>query len=346
MMRRPLAPGIVLALLLLMAPFAAGQDAAPPEGAQFVDGGAVRIAHWIGSATEANATIDANESATLWFAVQPLANETATPAGDGTGDASGENATADAPANGTESAPNATVSLVAVVNVSAIDGLAFEPATLTIPVPANATEWTFANATLSTVDGATGGLSYRFTVTLHEGDADGPVVETFDGAGAVTVFAAPVPQPPADGIPDPLLIGLLALVVVGAGGGAYLIKQRRERARLARAPRRSQALREAQLEQRLERAQAKERTEEAQQIQQEIRQQEKVREGRRELQILEAKRADAMKTLDLLRKRHEAGGLTKLQYESMVAKKQADLERIEREIAEMESEGGGPGAAA
>ncbi|HWH09202.1 MAG TPA: hypothetical protein VNX21_08380, partial [Candidatus Thermoplasmatota archaeon] len=104
---------------------------------------------------------------------------------------------------------------------------------------------------------------------------------------------------------------------------------------------RSQALREVELEER-----AAKRPEEAAVIQQELRQQEKVKEKRRDLQILEAKRADVLKTMDLLRKRHEAGGLTKLQYDNMVAKKQADLQRIEAEIAQMEAEDAAGGSAA
>jgi len=73
--------------------------------------------------------------------------------------------------------------------------------------------------------------------------------------------------------------------------------------------------------------------------QQEIRQQERVRTERRELQILEAKRADALKGIDLLKKRHELGALSKLQYDNMVAKRQAELAKIEAEIAAMEREG-------
>src|SRR5581483_4179882 len=125
----------------------------------------------------------------------------------------------------------------------------------------------------------------------------------------------------------------------------YSIRQRNVRRRMNEGPKRSQVMREVELERKLEKAAQKD-PEQAAQIKAEIRQQEQVREKRREVQILEAKRADVLKTMDLLRKRHEAGGLSKLQYDNMLAKKKADLERIEAEIAQMESEGGDAGAAA
>jgi hypothetical protein len=135
--------------------------------------------------------------------------------------------------------------------------------------------------------------------------------------------------------------GAALLVVLGVV--VYGLRQRSVRRRMNEGPRRSQVMREMALEQELTRAKDPER---AAEIKAEIRQQEQVREKRRELQILEAKRADVLKTMDLLRKRHEAGGLTKHQYDTMLAKRQADLERIEREIAEMEAAGGDGSAAA
>jgi hypothetical protein len=135
-------------------------------------------------------------------------------------------------------------------------------------------------------------------------------------------------------------VGGAAVVLVAAGAGALVARQRSQRRKM-RGQTRSQALREVELEER-----AQKRPEEAAAIQAELRQQEKVKEKRRDLQILEAKRADVHKTLDLLKKRHEAGGLTKLQYDNMVAKKQQDLARIEADIAAMEAEDSGPGAAA
>src|SRR5581483_12219506 len=125
----------------------------------------------------------------------------------------------------------------------------------------------------------------------------------------------------------------------------YSIRQRNVRRRMNEGPKRSQVMREVELERKLEKAAQKD-PEQAAQIKAEIRQQEQVREKRREVQILEAKRADVLKTMDLLRKRHEAGGLSKLQYDTMLSKRQADLERIEREIAEMEAQDAGGSAAA
>ena len=335
MSRRTFVPATLLAMLVALAPLALGQDTvAPPADASVVEGTQVAFAHWVGSGDAVNGSFDSGATATLWLAASALA-----PRLNDTGTEEPTNATDE---NATEPpSPAAAAAWFAVVNLTA-DGLTFTPATVTLAVPENETEWALDNVTISAIGAATGATGYAFTVTLHEGAPDGPVVETFDGTGSVTVQQVIVPPPPPGVSSTPLLVGLVAVLVVGAGGAALAVRQRRERARMERAPRRSQALREQQLETRMQRAQQKERAEEVQEIQQEIRQQEKVREVRRELQILEAKRADAMKTLDLLRKRHEAGGLSKFQYDAMVAKKQADLERIEREIAEMN--GGGAAA--
>lgn len=325
MSRRMFVPATLLAMLVALAPLALGQAVVPPADAPVVEGAQIAFAHWVGSAEEVDGSFDSGTTTTLWASVSALVPRL--------NDTSNEGATNTTDPNATEP-PAPAPAWFAVVNFTA-DGLTFTPATLTLAVPENDTEWATDNLTVSAIGAATGATGYAFTVTLHEGAPDGPVVETFDGTGSVTVQQTVVPPPPPGGISTPLLVGLVALLVVGAGGAALAVRQRRERARMERAPRRSQALREQQLETRMQRAQQKERAEEVQEIQQEIRQQEKVREVRRELQILEAKRADALKTLDLLRKRHEAGGLSKFQYDAMVAKKQADLERIEREIAEM-----------
>jgi hypothetical protein len=153
----------------------------------------------------------------------------------------------------------------------------------------------------------------------------------------VSAIQAPLPAPavPTWGY----ALGAVLLVLV-AGVVAYSVRERSLRRRM-RGATRSQALREEQLEQIAEK-----RPEQAAAIHQEIRQQEQVREKRRELQILEAKRADVVKGMDLLKKRLDLGALSKLQYDSMLAKRQAELERIDAEIAAMRAEDGPGGSAA
>jgi hypothetical protein len=192
-----------------------------------------------------------------------------------------------------------------------------------------------------TADANTSGVfTYNLTATFVEGEANAATeLDTFTFTGSVTVVAAEIPVASPAGLSTPALVGLSAVAILAGGYGAYALKQRADRAKMNRAPRRSQALREVELEK-----QAEKRPEDVVKVQEEIRQQEQVREKRRELQILEAKRADALKTLDLLQKRHSAGGLSKHQYDNMRAKKEADLVKIETEIAQMESEDRGAAA--
>ena len=189
--------------------------------------------------------------------------------------------------------------------------------------------------------------TYAFSVNFTAfADRNGTLVELGSAIseGRVVVASTEAPIPPVGpGIPRTWLLAGLAVLVVGGIGGAVALRQRAIKRRMNEGPRRSQVMRELELEHKLEKAKAKD-PEAAVVIQKEIRQAEQVREKRRELQILEAKRADALKTIDLLKKRHESGGLTKLQFDNMVAKKRADLERIEAEIAEMERQDGGAAA--
>lgn len=187
--------------------------------------------------------------------------------------------------------------------------------------------------------------SYTFAGEAYE-DQNGTLVLVgpVSGSGAFVVLGAiEVPVPPGGVSPLWIVAGLALLGVLVVGG--FAAKRSAERRRMNAAPRRSQVMRDLELERKLERAEERDPGQAAV-IKQEIRQQEQVREKRRELQILEAKRADALKTIDLLKKRHEAGGLTKLQYDNMVAKKQQDLQRIEAEIAQMEAEDASRGSAA
>ena len=209
-----------------------------------------------------------------------------------------------------------------------------------------------ANASLIEVVGGTNWTTVRVPYTENASTAEMLVTigyAVFEGNETASrrLYAAQaplsitVPAPPAedDRIPTGVWIGAGVVLLAAVALGGVAAKRRADRRRMNEGPRRSQVMREMELEQKLEKAKQKD-PEQAAVIQQEIRQQEQVREKRRELQILEAKRVDALKTIDLLRKRHEAGGLTKLQYDNMVAKKQQDLQRIEAEIAQMEAEDG------
>lgn len=226
---------------------------------------------------------------------------------------------------------NVTASGVEIPNgtlvLRAVDDVAFDATNATaLPAPTNAT--------------------YAFAGEVYE-DQNGTLVLVgpVSGQGSFTVQGTiEVPAPPAGVSPTWIVAGLALLGVLVIGG--FAAKRSAERRRMNAAPRRSQVMREMELERKLEKVEEKD-PEQAAVIKQEIRAQEQVRVKRRELQILEAKRADALKTIDLLRQRHEAGGLTKLQHDNMVAKKRQDLQRIEAEIAQMEAEdaAGGPAAA-
>lgn len=307
-MRRILAP-FLLALLLVAAPLAGAQSSTPPAGAFQQDlGGGVRMALWVGpSNATANEEARPGDETRLWFAAYaPDANAT---------------------------------DLATYFNVTS-DDLALANASVVVPGPAGAS-WVEGSIPVTIPANFTGTQArYNFTFTMRHEPANGTSEDrAFYRGESVVPIAQVVAPAPAPTIDTPVLVGGGLLLLLVLGFGVYGLRQRREKAVMNRAPRRSQALREEALEKAAEK-----RPEEVVQIQQEIRQEEKVREKRRELQILEAKRADALKTLDLLKKRHEAGGLTKLQYDNMVAKKQADLQRIEAEIAEMERQDSGAAA--
>jgi hypothetical protein len=228
----------------------------------------------------------------------------------------------------------------AVVNLSAA-GVTFDNATLTF-VAAGNDSWTYRAANFM-APGTPGNVTYTLDVRVL--DANGTQIGAATATGTLAVEGSAIVPAPAPGVPTGWLVGGGVAVLLLAGVLAFGARQRSIRKRMNEGPRRSQVMREMELEKQLEKVEEKD-PEQAQQIKAEIRQQEQVREKRRELQILEAKRADVLKTMDLLRKRHEAGGLTKLQYDTMLKKRQVDLERIEAEIAQMEAEDAGGSAAA
>ncbi|GEM_PF-5087891 len=227
-----------------------------------------------------------------------------------------------------------------LVNLTS-SNVTFDNATLTIQAAGN-DSWSYRSANFAAPTAA-GNATYALDVRLL--DANGTLLGQATATGSFSVEGTAVVPAPAPAVPTAWYVGGGLAVLVLAGVLAYGARQRSVRRRMNEGPKRSQVMREMELERQLEKVEEKD-PEQAQQIKAEIRQQEQVREKRRELQILEAKRADVLKTMDLLRKRHEAGGLSKLQYDTMLSKRQADLERIEREIAEMEAQDAGGSAAA
>lgn len=330
---------LVLLVAGLLAPLALASGFFPPGGAQSVVGGEVTLAYWIGPSPdvgEVAESVNTSEQGNLWFGVQKARWTPAQPDNATEGNATDENAT---DTNATLEAAQWTF-----VNLTSTD-LVFDNANLVIRShPLTSTEWDFTNSTFQLAAQNLTEAAYTFTVESYRTDANGTVLlGTATGGGTVRV-SQPVIAP---GLPVTYLVAGGAVVVVGAGAAIFAMRQRREQRLMNQAPRRSQVMREMELEREMEKVAEKD-PEAAQEIRQELRVQEQVREKRRELQILEAKRADLQKGMDLLRKRHEAGGLTKHQYDTMVAKRQQDLQRIEAEIAEMEAQdaaGGGSAAA-
>lgn len=315
MMRRALA--FLVALAAMASPLALAQDekplALPPAGAHDATVGNATLAYWVSPGPGfVKESIDLGEHAAIWFGLVG-ANDTR---------------------------------LVVHLNVTPTSAtLSLSNASFTLDAAPRG--FALANATVAptVADAGRVNMTYSFSAQVYE-EQNGTLVllGPVSGEGAFTYdVGAFVPAPPAPGVPTTWLLVGAAVLVVGGIGGAVAMRQRAVKRRMNEGPRRSQVMREMEIEEKLEKAKAKD-PEAAVVIQQEIRQAEKVRENRRELQILEAKRADALKTIDLLRKRHEAGGLTRLQYDNMVAKKQADLERIEAEIAQMQGDETGAAA--
>lgn len=317
MRARPLALALALAFLVPLA--LAGPS--PPADATGVPLGDREVRVFFGpDPTKRNQTVAASSAETLWVAV-PM----------------------DLPANATafHAYVNATFANATRVGESLVSG---ENATAVLgsvllrhAATAEPAEVGYHFAAFAFTTPAEGEFSYHLTVEAFAEEENGtraygePII--FDGG-------APVVVPPAGSPPLPWTWILLAGAVLLGGGVAVGIRRRNERIRMnALHQRRSQALREESLE-----AQKRKKPEEVQRVQAEIRQAEQVREKRREVQILEAKRADALKTLDLLQKRHESGALSKHQFDQMAAKKKADLARIDAEIAEFERQDGGSAA--
>lgn len=304
---------LVLAVLLL--PVTAASGAYPPAEAPRVAIGETTLAHWGGDDLVASdgvgssGTVERGNASVLWFGADIDATR-------------GKNQSL-------------------LVEVESAD-LGIANVTLTLILDSMVSnEWTYANVSFATNASTPAMAQYSFTATLQQATENGTVVlETVTGGGIITVTDATVAPAPPGGLPTSWLVGGAAVVLVAAGAGAVMARQRAQRRKM-RGSTRSQALREVELEER-----ARKRPEEAAVVQQEIRAQEKVKEKRRDLQILEAKRADVLKSIELLRKRHESGGLTKLQFDNMVAKRQADLARVEADIAAMEAEDARGSAAA
>ncbi|HUR70328.1 MAG TPA: DUF4200 domain-containing protein [Candidatus Thermoplasmatota archaeon] len=312
---RRLVPLAILALALLAPTLPAQGATGAPVGAHTASVGNATLSYWVGpNATQVDEELSLGEQGQIWFWLS--ANETRAVAY--------LNVTS---SNATLDIPNGSVVLDASGNGTR--------------VPANVSFRT------TIADAGVVHQAYAFTGQVYR-EENGTLVllGPISGSGTFTVDVGalvPVPTAPAPGIPSAYLWGGAALLLVGAIVVGVSVRQRNIRRRMNDNRKRSVVMRELELEKKLEKAKD---PEQVQEIKQEIRAQESVREKRRELQILEAKRADAQKTLDLLKKRHESGGLTKLQYDNMAAKKQADLARIDAEIAQMEQEDSSGGAAA
>jgi hypothetical protein len=303
---------VALALLVLVGPFALAAAPPPVSGhVDAVDVGPAVVASWIGARDAAQEPAVLGGNVTIWFAVL---------------------------SHGLS--PDATAQ-VAYLNVTgALQGALFLPGgDSTVLRIRSAGDWTYASLEASVSNDTGARMDYLLDVALLEERANGTTT-LFSGSAGTRSFAvvgAPVAAPAAG--PRwavPLALTLALVLVVGIGWG---LKRRRDRAAMnALHRRRSQALRDEVVEKGAKKPEA------AQRVQQEIRQVEQVREKRRELQILEAKRADALKTIDLLQKRREAGSLSQHQFDQMAAKKRVDLERIEADIAQMEREDSGSAA--
>lgn len=313
-MRSRWPPLLVLAALLV--PLVAASGAVPPDAAARVPIGGTTLAHWAGGPASPedadNGTVNEvarGSGGVLWFGVNID------------------------PTRG----KNQSMRIL----VESAD-LGLSNVTLTLVLDSNVSnQWAYANASFLTTNATPENASYSFNATLEQATENGTLaLESVEGQGFVTVTSEGIAPTPPPGLPTSWLVGGAAVLLVAVGAGALAARSRAQRRKM-RGQTRSQALREVELEERAEK-----RPEEAAVIREELRAQEKVKEKRRDLQILEAKRADVLKTMDLLKKRHEAGGLTKLQYDNMVAKKQVDLQRIEAEIAQMEAEDAGSGSAA
>lgn len=323
-MRRPLlalALALAMAVPLLVAPGAAASGISPPQQAQKFDLSGRQVSHWVSNATElVNASAAALQSiapgsdATLWVGVVVDRQDTN--------------------ASRLVFFVNVSSAQLAFTNTSAELNRSFEG----VVTSEEFHYASFAFRAANTLPNAS--ASYTVSVEGFAVNATGNWTKlgAAVGTGQLTIDSVAASAPV--GIPTWAYYAGGAGLLLVVGVIVYSARQRNLRTRM-RGDTRSQALREAELEEL-----ARKKPEQAAVIKQEIRQQETVREKRRELQILEAKRADIEKNMGLLKKRHEMGALSKLQYDQMVAKKQAELVKLDAEIAAMEAADGGGSSAA
>lgn len=209
-------------------------------------------------------------------------------------------------------------------------------ATIELPATLSGLEW-LGDSSRELSMPATGVREEAFAFRVAPGASPGFVkvdftltVQGASESGVLTLEVVPAPSPPAEG-PGTLTIvlgvGAAALVI---GGAAYAVA----RARKPKARPKSETLQRIEMEKQLESAKT---VEEKQAIREEIKAVEAEKSRARDLQILEAKRADVERTIDLLKKRHDAGQLTRLQYEKMVEKKLDELDRINEELVAAEA---------
>lgn len=194
---------------------------------------------------------------------------------------------------------------LSVANATATAGAAADVRFLSIP-------FTLAGNATAGVRSAAANLTLLRNATVSESKTS---AWTFEIAPAAS---------PAPGTNWPLLAGVGALVAAGAVG-VYAVTRKRQ----VKAAPRSSALQQMELEKRIEKAKA---PEEVEALKEEAAAAERERAVSREAQIVEAKIRDVRTGLDRLKQRLDAGQLTRLQYDKMREKREAELEALEREL--------------
>lgn len=157
------------------------------------------------------------------------------------------------------------------------------------------------------------------------------LVESFNGTnvtreafGTITLSVVVVaPQPP--GLLPTWAWFVIGAAVLAAGGFAV----QRARKRQVRVAPRSRTLQELQVEDKAEKVSPK-RQAEVEAARQEVETREAERLAVRENSILDAKRNDILRSIELMKQRHERGELTAFQYQKLKEKKEAQLAELER----------------
>lgn len=127
--------------------------------------------------------------------------------------------------------------------------------------------------------------------------------------------------------PTPVWVWALAAVVLLAVVPFAVQKARKRQVKVAP---RSRTLSELQVEDKAEKASPK-RAAEVEAARQEVAAREAERLAQRESSILDAKRNDILRSIELMKQRHERGELTAFQFQKLKEKKEAQLAELERQ---------------